>query len=1037
MRKILPLIIGILFGSLVAGQETPVVSSELKPYFDGLTFYDEELYGPAAEAMEIFKNQQLPHTEDLYKDYLLDAERIILQSAMMLNLSESEKALSDFIESHKADPIISSSSILLGSYYYNEKQYEKAIYYLDYVDLENTSEEEFSEVCFKKGYCHFVMRQFGEAQLLFRKTRDIRNKYYYPVNYYYGMCAYFSDDYANAVSSFERVSNSNAYSPFIPYYITQIYFAQDQFEKLITYGEQALRQNRLEKRKEIRLLLGQAYFKNDLYVKALPHLEYYEANTDKLTQEEFYQLAFSHYQLKNYEKAIQYFKELTLLDSKLGQLVNYYLADCFIQTQEMNSARSAFKKVSEMPFEPTMSEEALFNYGKLSAEMNFDREGINTLVKIKSSSLYYTESRDIINDILLNSGDYANSIEIIESLDDLSPDLQATYQTVTFNRAIQLLGEGNYEGAKVHFRKADQYQVDALKYIITRFWVGYMLNQEDKFRESKLIFDDYFELSNGKGPFPQESDPSVAHYIQGYNHLKMGEFARAEFHFKNSIVGVNLGREEISNKYILDRILPDALLRAGDCLFKQKKYEEALLFYNQSIDRKSAGYHYAMYQKGLIQGLMGEPYDKILTLEELVSNNPLSEYADDALFQLGDTYLSLGNTGPALLSFNRIVEYYKGKTNYVNSAYLKLGLISYNQGDAQAAIDYYLEVFKNNPNSKETQEAIISLEEIYIDDLGRSEDYFALMDSIPGIEITAFNRDSLTFQIAQTQFEDGEYEKAVVSYGKYLDRYNKGYYRLEARYYRGESNSILKRYQAALTDYEDLVKQGFNEYYLRSLRKAAIISYNFTQDFNSAFTYYDDLARQSRNPDEIYEAQIGAMRSAFRTSNFPGVKNYARKVIESDLASYEDFSSAYYYLGKASFNTQEYEQALLAFDQINENRNAQAAEANYLIGKIYFDRSELELAEQQINFTLENSNNYPLWVARSLLLYGDIYLLKGDLFNARAVIEAIIENYDGNQDIISEAKIRLAKVEEKELSESRIKSIDSTQVELDTIGNGK
>jgi tetratricopeptide (TPR) repeat protein len=1018
----------------ISGQETVLSSDPLKAFKAGVNHYNNELYGPAMSEMEFFLAQQTHTTGEKHRQYVQEAKKILYSASLELNLPEAEKKLVDFVELNAPDPIIIEPSIQLGSYYYNDRKYNRAIYFYDKVDIENLEEEKMSETSFKKGYSHFVVKEFQKAQFNFARTKDVRNKFYYPVNYYFGMCAYFGGDYDLAISSFDRVSNSNAYSPFIPYYVTQIYFAQDQYEQLITYGEQALRQSNLQNRKEIRLLLGQAYFKNGLYVKALPHLEYYEANTQKLTQEEFYQLAFSQYQLKQYDNAIKNFLELALLDSRLGQLVNYYLADCYIQGGDMNSARAAFKKVSQMNYESSMAEEALFNYGKLSAELNYDREGINTLVKIQNNSRYFTEARRIINDILLNSGDYQNSISIIESLGTLSDDLKATYQKITFNRAIQLFNEGDFGESRVHFSKADKYVINENLYIRSRFWLAYMLNIEGRYEESTVAFNQYFEISNGNGPFPEESSPYMAHYIQAYNHLKRQAYPEAEFHLKNSIVGINLGREDIENKFILDRVLPDALLRAGDCLFKQNKYEDAKLFYNQSIDRKQAGFIYAMYQKSLIEGLLGNPYEKIIILEELVQSYPLSEYADDALFQLGDTYLSLGNTGPALLSFNRIVTYYKGKSTFINAAYLKLGLISYNQGDAESALLYYKEVFKNNPNSKESQEALLAIEEIYIDDEGRTEDYFAFLETIPGYKLTAFTRDSLTFKIAQVQYEDAQYEKAIESFDNYLEKYASGYYRLEARYYRGECNSILKKYVPALLDYEFLINEGFNDFYIRSLRKAAIISYNFTQNFNKSYRYYKSLSTESRDEEEIYEAQVGALRSAFRIQNNEGIKLFASQVIDNDLGTFEDVSSAYYYLGKASYNTGQMEQAFVSFSKITTNRNNQAAEANFLISRIYFDRGDLDLAEQQINLSLKRSENYPSWIAQSLLLYGDIYLERKDLFNARAVVEAVIENFTGNEEIIKKAEEKLKIIEEKEIEANRIKTNDGEKLELDTIG---
>ena len=59
---------------------------------------------------------------------------------------------------------------------------------------------------------------------------------------------------------------------------------------------------------------------------------------------EFYQLAFCQYKLGDCEKAKTNFLELSNLDSRMGQMANYYLADCYIKLNDRNSARSAFRK---------------------------------------------------------------------------------------------------------------------------------------------------------------------------------------------------------------------------------------------------------------------------------------------------------------------------------------------------------------------------------------------------------------------------------------------------------------------------------------------------------------------------------------------------------------------------------------------------------------------------------------------------------------------------------------------------------------------
>jgi Uncharacterized protein conserved in bacteria len=78
--------------------------------------------------------------------------------------------------------------------------------------------------------------------------------------------------------------------------------------------------------------------------------------------------------------------------------------------------------------------------------------------------------------------------------------------------------------------------------------------------------------------------------------------------------------------------------------------------------------------------------DKIIALEDLVSKYPNSRFADDALFHIGDTYVDIGRYDQAIAAFRRIVTDYRNRSSLVNRALLKLGLISYNQGNTTAAI---------------------------------------------------------------------------------------------------------------------------------------------------------------------------------------------------------------------------------------------------------------------------------------------------------------------------------------------------------------
>ena len=271
MRKIIILLICCAASSPLWSQETAFSDDAFDAYKRGKAHFEDKLYGPAKTEMAVFLDYVNGTTSEKHRQYLLEAEQIYKTSAFHLNLPEAESELVEFVEFHSPDPIIIDPVQALGSYYYNEKQYDKSIYFYDKIDLELLKGEDFSEASFKRGYSHFVKKEFQNAKFYFSRTKDFRNKYYYPSNYYNGMCQYFEGDYNAAVASYERVSLSSAYSPYIPYYITQIYFAQDQLEKLITYGDQvsSIKTNRSPKKKRNKTTLRTSILQKKTLYKSL------------------------------------------------------------------------------------------------------------------------------------------------------------------------------------------------------------------------------------------------------------------------------------------------------------------------------------------------------------------------------------------------------------------------------------------------------------------------------------------------------------------------------------------------------------------------------------------------------------------------------------------------------------------------------------------------------------------------------------------------------------------------------------------------
>jgi len=1026
------IIASVLFTSLLQAQRTSVYTDSEGGYMDGRAYFDASVYGSAIVGFEDILDYNPPVYQPNNKLLTSHAEFAKAQAAVRMGLPEAELMVLTFIEKHEPDPIATEAVLEIAHYYFASRNYDKAIEYYSMVSPESLSDEQRTAVVFRQGYAFFLKKDFVQAEKAFSQVRSPQSEYYYPANYYQGMCRFIEGDYVHAVESFERANKSDLYSKYVPYYKTLLYFAMQDFDEVVNYGAPQLSQPNLFKETEMRHLIGQAYFETGDYTRALPYLEKYAENVGKLRPGELYQLAFTQYQTGDCAKASNTFIELSALENPMGQRANFYIADCNLRDGEKRVARNAFRSVSKMDFDPALQEEALFNYGKLSAELNYDKEAIQTLDAIPKESAHYAESQQVLDDVFSYTQDFASALNTLEELDELSHTLKTAYQRLSFMSGIQLLTDDNMKAADMAFVKSETYAIDADYSAQSMFWRAEIAHIQARYDDSRDLFKKYFQLEKHASNLPVETSRPIANYTQGYNYLRKNDFSASLGHFRNTVDGIHNNIASYSDVYYKNQLLPDAYVRAGDCLFKLNRYDDAMAYYNKAIDNSQSVY--AQFQKAMILGLKNQPLDKIVLLEEIASKYSESQFADNALFQLSITYQEMQSAERALPALKRIVNDYPS-SELRNSAYLRMGLISFNNGDLNSAIKNYKKVFDYNPSSNEAQEALAALEEIYIQELAAPDDYFAFVESIPGYDVSTFRRDSVRFRTAEIQYENAEYSKAVNSFAVYLEKFPNGNNKLAAHYYSAESFGLLKEYDNALQEYDAVVQKGTSGFYLKALTKAASLSYHHQQDFTRAYDYYDRLTEITTDPKGKFDAQLGMMRSAYRNEKWTEAKIAGLSVLKYADVSDEELSEAHYCVAKSSYDIDELDEALRHFNEVTKySNNALTAESRYLIATVYYRRDQLDLAEQMTHNANADNSNYPFWVGKGLILLSDIYVSRKDYFNAKAPLEALIENFTGEREIIEEAREKLLNVQELEQMNSRLKA-DSDTLELDVIDN--
>lgn len=1008
------------YQSISFAQETMFHKNHYETFEEGKTFFEEGLYLQSKETLEAFLSENKDNVQ--VNKEVQQSELMIAQSAIFMRLNDGEKLLLDFVRNYSPEKIAQEAMMELANYYFNNKMYQQAIAYYEMMDSDNLDMKTKVEVKFRQGYAYFIREDKDNAKIQFEEIKDLNGEFYEETNYYLGILAFEKEDYNSALYAFKNANSRGKYDRVMPYYLSQIYFAGGEYNEVIDAGETALESKKeIDYENSVRHLVAKSYFEKEDYRSALPYFEEYSDNAKKLRAQDLYQVAFTRYKNGKYEDAIKDFEELKSSDNEMAQNALFNLGDSYLKKGDKYAARNAFYGASKMSYDTKIQEDAHFLYAKLSYDLGFDREAITAFQTVRSSSKDYPESQRMLSRIFLNTKDYDKAIELMQNIPNKTNNIKDAFQKVTYYKGVQLYNDKNFDAAKSYLRMSLQETPNVMTKGQAYFRLGEISHKEKRYDSSISQFSQFIDIAKGYHGLPEETSLNLAYYIQGYNYLKKKDYKNSGDYFQKAINGFIDVWDNSRNLDIKSRVFPDALLRAGDSSFKLRSYTTALSFYQTSINYKYTGYDYALFQKARIEGVQGSTVNQITSLKKLSGELPNSTYADDALLLLGTTYFRERNYARAEATTLSLVNDYKETSNLVNQGYILLGLISYNQNDKNRALSYYEKVFSNNPSLSEQTTALKSIEEIYIDN-NNPNGFIDFQERVLGKEISNEDKETIIYKAADLQYESSNIEAAIIGYTKYINQYPNGRFILQAHYNRGEGFLALEKLAEALPDYDYVVSKGNSSLYERALTKAASISYNYLENFQQSYNYYAALAKVATDDDKKFDAYLGALRSAYRTGNSTGVYEAADAVILEEKATTAQKSTANYYKAKMALAANNYNLALTHFRSSANSDNIQGAESRYQIAYIYYVQRELNIARDLCMAHLKKSKNYESWVARGLLLLSDISFEQGDLFNARAALETLIENYNATDDqgIISSAKEKLRKIEAQESDDSRI-----------------
>lgn len=1006
------LLLGLGSTVLVFAQASSEYTSDISQFNKAKDLFLRKQYTAAQYEFQQFYEACADPNQEL----CVQANYYMAYCAMELYHPDAENLVVEFITENPTSPLVNTAKFDLAKHFFQRKKYRDAKNWFEKVDAFLLPLDQQQEYHFKLGYGYFQDDNYRSAMQHFAAVNDRNSEFLAPAMYYTAHIHYLEKNYQSALDLFQELLADAAFGPIVPYYISQIYYVQEKYEDLLEIAESLMDKASAKRAPEVAKLIGESNYNLENYEEAIPYLEMYRAGGGRMRTEDYYQLGYAYYRAGMPDKAVTAFNKITSRKDSLAQNAYYHLADCYIKLDNKQEAKNAFWAAANLTFDKKIEEASAFNYAKLSYELGdpyYDPStAIQDFVEKYPNSSRKEEAYEFLVNYFLSTRNYSKALSSLEEIGIKNYQMEVAYQKIAHSRGVQLYNNGDWKGAIEYFKLSDKYQHDAHVNALNKFWSAeafFRLGKLDKSIELMKVF----QRSSGATRLEVYNN---SYYTLAYAYFKKEKYNDAILSFRRFI------KADQREKYIYD-----ATLRVADAYFMRNEYLLAIPQYDEALKLKGNEDDYASFQKAICLGLLDKKEEQVLAFETFLTNYERSQYRDDAHFEMGNALMALNEPDKAINSFEALLKELPN-TAYRAKSLLNIALMHYNSNRNNEAISIYKQVTMEFPGTIAAKEAIAGARRVYVE-IDQVQAYADWVAGLDFVDVSQGSLDSASFEAAEKVFLANDCERSIPALNSYLSGYPKGFFALQAHFYRAQCHLKLEDYSKALEDYEAVLAFNRNEYTEASLLRAAQI-YVYQENYGDALNKFKELERLAEFPANQFEAQLGAMRAYYKTTNFGKTIEYANKVLANEKAGPQILQEAHLLIAKSAYKMQDYPLALKEF-RISEglNQNERKAESAYYIAQLLFIEGDIEGARKKVFNLIENQSDYPYWVSKSLLVLSRCYLKEQDYFNAEYTLGRLIDIVQ-SEDVKQEAKMLLEKVrEEKERKDQGVQ--DTLQIVMD------
>ncbi len=975
-------------------QQSAIYTDDLVKYTAALSLYNSQQY---LAAQTVFQEIQNETSDTTIKG---DCAYYIANAAVRLNQQGADDLMQAFVEEYPTSTKRNSAFLDVADYYFSNGKYSYARKWYDRVDEDDLSGAAQEKYNFNNGYAFFKNKRFDESKKYLNRVRDSK-EYGSQAKYYLGFMAYEGDNYEEANELFEQAeTEEESYKEELAYFKADLNFKLGKFQEAIDEGKSQLGKANANEKSELNKIIGESYFNLGQFQEALPYLKEYKGKRGKWNNTDYYQLGYTYYKQGDYTSAINEFNKIVDGRNAVAQNAYYHLAESYLKTDRKQEALNAFKNASEMAYNLKIKEDAGLNYTKLSYEIGNAftpvPEVISNYIKEYDKSPAKQELEDLLIDSYITSKNYKEALKLLEGAKSF--ENKVAYQQVAFYRGLELYNEGNYQEAKAILQKSLKEPREEAFTARANYWVAeidYVLNN---YKEAVIGYKQYTQSSEASSLLEYQD----LNYNLAYAYFSDKDYANAAIHFEQ-YANQNLGDKARQN---------DAYLRLGDSQFISSKYWPALEAYNKAIALNGADQDYATFQKSMSYGFIQKDAEKIEGLSSFTSRFPKSSYRDDALYELGNVYVSQNKTDQAISAYNQLINDIP-KSSYVSRTLLKKALIYDNNGQSDQSLTILRKVAADFPGTPEALQAVTSAKLIYID-LGRVDEYAQWVSTLDFIDVEDAELDDAAYAQAEQQYLDNNTNQAERLLSDYLDKYPMGQHRLQAHFYLGQLAFAKANYEETIPHYEYVIGRERSEFTEQALARLGQVHLT-QQDYAAAIPILSRLETEADFPQNIIFAQSNLMKSHYEQNDYGQAITYAEKVLANTKIDNTVKSDAQVIIARSSIKTGDEERAKTAYAAVQDIATGSlAAEALYYDAYFKNKASDYQGSNTTVQELARDYSGYKEFGAKGLVLMAKNFYALEDAYQATYILESVISNFQDYPETVQEAQELLSLIKANE-----------------------